>query len=79
MAMPPVPPEEFEPPQLICIEPDDDCAKHVSRTESGQQFFVTTPFAPATGGDPGREFSAVYRFDGNRRLVELGGFPWPTR
>jgi hypothetical protein len=66
-----------QPPTLIAIDHDDYHASRVGRTEDGLQFFVTTPFVPALGGETGCEFLAVYLFDlkGNfleARIDDLG-------
>ena len=34
------------------------------------QFFVTTPFIPALGNEPGREYLAVFLFNSDGRLSE---------
>jgi hypothetical protein len=57
------------PPDLIAIDHDDHYASHVGRTPDGRQFFITTPFIPATS-DAGREFIAVYLFDKEGKLIE---------
>jgi hypothetical protein len=61
-----------QPPELIAIHHDGYHARHVGCTADGLQFFVTTPFVPASGDNPGREFIAVYRFDKNGLLVDAG-------
>jgi hypothetical protein len=66
-----------QPPQLIAIDHDDYHASHVGRTADGEQFFLTTPFVPAIGGNAGREFVALYLFDANgtfreARIDDLG-------
>lgn len=58
------------PPNIIAIDHDDYHASHVGRTGDGSQFFLTTPFVPAIGGNEGREFIALYIFDAKGRLVE---------
>lgn len=50
-------------PKRIAIDHDDYHAEHVGRTADGRQFFLTGPFEPARGGDPGGEFNALYLFD----------------
>ena len=50
-------------PEKIAIAHDDYHAEHVGRTRDGRQFFVTTPFVPH-----GREFIAVYLFDGDSHV-----------
>ncbi|MEO8609821.1 MAG: hypothetical protein ABI690_18155 [Chloroflexota bacterium] len=59
-----------EPPKLIEIEHDDYHASHVGLTAEGFQFFLTNPFVPASGGSAGREFVALYLFDGKGSLLE---------
>lgn len=59
-----------EPPTLIAIDHDDYYAGRVGTTEEGMQFFVTTPFIPAQGGEPGREFLAVFLFDPGGKFSE---------
>ena len=56
-------------PELIAIDHDDYHASHVGRLPDGRQFFLTTPFLPATGG-AGREFVALYLFDQRGRFLE---------
>jgi hypothetical protein len=58
------------PPRIIAINNDDCCAKCVGRTSDGRQFFLTTPFEPTIGDEPGREFVALYLFDASGSLVE---------
>ena len=53
---------------LIAIDHDDYYAADIGKTEDGRSFFLTTPFEPALGAAPGREFVALYLFD------EAGGF-----
>ena len=60
------------PPGLVAIDHDDHHARHVGRTADGRQFFLTTPFNPASGvgaGDGG-EFVALYLFDAAGGLIE---------
>lgn len=57
-------------PKHIAIDHDDDRARHIGRTSTGQQFFLTTPFEPATNGSPGCEFIALYLFTRRGRLIE---------
>src|SRR5258708_5908691 len=59
-----------EPPSHIAIDHDDYHAEHVGRTSDGRQFFLTTPFEPATGGRTGEEFVALYPFDDDGKLLE---------
>ena len=58
-----------ERPDIVAIDPDDYLARHVDRTSDSRQFFLTTPFVPAAGGE-GREFLALYLFDADGRLLE---------
>lgn len=51
------------PPKLITLDHDDYAAKYVGHVKDGRQFFLTTPFVPAMGEEPGREFLALYVFD----------------
>ena len=37
-----------KPPKLFPINHDDYHAKHIGTTADGRQFFLTTPFVPAT-------------------------------
>ena len=55
---------------MIAIDHDDYHASHVGRLPDGRQFFLTTPFVPATGDKLGREFVALYLFEGNGSLLE---------
>ena len=57
-------------PARIPIAHDDHHAGRIGRLDDGRQFFVTTPFVPALGSDPGREFVAVYLFDAAGALIE---------
>jgi hypothetical protein len=59
-----------QPPPLIAIDHDDSYAEHVGRTADGRQFFITTPFLPENGDDPGREFLAVYLFSREGKFLE---------
>ncbi len=59
-----------KPANLIAIDRDDYHASRVGSTKDGVQFFVTTPFIPALGNDPGREFLAVFLFDSNGKFSE---------
>jgi hypothetical protein len=51
------------PPKTVALDHDDYAAEYVGRTKDGRQFFLTTPFVPAVGDEPGREFIALYVFD----------------
>jgi hypothetical protein len=63
-------PIDREPPKRIRIVPDEHRARYVGRTESGQQFFITTPFEPNGGDRGGRSFIAVYLFGADGVLVD---------
>jgi hypothetical protein len=43
---------------------------HVGRTVDGRQVFLTTPFVPAVGGIPGREFIALFLVDRLCRFID---------
>lgn len=58
------------PPELVAIDHDDYHAEHIGRTADGRQFFLTSPFVPATGGGAGREFVARYLFDAQGHLLD---------
>ena len=58
------------PPELVAIEHDDYHAQHVGHTADGRQFFLTTPFVPAIGGDAGCEFMALYFFDADGHFLD---------
>jgi hypothetical protein len=51
------------PPKIIALDHDDFAAEYVGHAKDGHQFFLTTPFVPAVGQEPGREFIALYVFD----------------
>jgi hypothetical protein len=59
-------------PDLIAINHDDYHAEHVGRTADGRQFFLTTPFVPASyvGANDGNEFVALYLFDEAGKLLD---------
>jgi hypothetical protein len=57
-------------PELLTIEPDDHHAQHVGTLSDGRQFFLTTPFEPAIGDNPGCEYIALYLFDKSGAVVE---------
>jgi hypothetical protein len=57
-------------PEIIAINHDDYYAKHVGWTADDRQFFLTTPFIPATRPGGGREFLALYLFDEEGNLLE---------
>lgn len=50
-------------PELIAIEHDNYAARYIGVLLDGRQFFLTTPFVPAIGGEAGREFVALFLFD----------------
>ncbi|GEM_PF-384505 len=57
-------------PETFPICHDDYHAKHIGWTADGRQFFLTTPFVPARGEDPGCEFIALFLFDRTGKLIE---------
>lgn len=57
-------------PERITIEHDDYHAEHVGRTADGRQFFLTTPFEPATGDSQGAEYVALFLFDREGNLLD---------
>jgi hypothetical protein len=57
-------------PPRVRIDHDDYHAKHVGRASRGEQSFLNGPFVPAVRANPGREFIAVYLFDGAGALIE---------
>jgi hypothetical protein len=54
----------------VTLDPDEYHAEHVGWTESGRQFILREPFIPATDGNAGCEFLAVYLFDPQGNFVE---------
>ena len=58
-------------PKIIAIEHDDYEARHIGQLPDGRQFFLTTPFIPAFGGNAGREFVALFLFDKNGHFLEV--------
>jgi len=58
------------PPELIAIDHDDFHASSIGRTADGRQFFLTTPFEPASANSAGNEFIALYLFDERGGLIE---------
>jgi hypothetical protein len=58
------------PPKTVSLAHDDYAARYVGRTADGRQFFLTQPFVPAIGGNPGREFLALYLFDKDGALLD---------
>lgn len=59
---------ELKYPETILICHDDYHAQYIGRTSDGNQFFLTTPFVPASE-DEGCEFIALYKLDSNGALV----------
>jgi hypothetical protein len=59
------------PPKLVTLDHNEYEAEHVGRTKDGRQFFLTTPFVPALGKEPGREFIALYVFDKAGHLLSV--------
>jgi hypothetical protein len=57
-------------PKLIAINHDDYHAEHVGHLPDGRQFFLTNPFDPALGKNPGCEFVALYIFNAAGDLLE---------
>jgi len=57
-------------PKQIPINHDDYQAKHIGKLGDGRQFFLTTPFVPAIGNNPGRAFLVLYLFDKKGKLLE---------
>jgi hypothetical protein len=58
------------PPDLVAIDHDDYHAEHIGRTSDSRQFFLTTPFEPASPGSEGCEFVALYTFDKSGTLLD---------
>jgi hypothetical protein len=58
------------PPKILAIEHDDYHAEYVGRTADGRQFFLTTPFEAAIGGNAGCEYLALFIFDRKGDLIE---------
>ncbi len=59
-----------KPPKLIAIDHDDYRAEHVGRMPDGRQFFLTTPFEPASEKSEGCEYVALYLFDKKGKLID---------
>lgn len=57
-------------PTLVALDRDDYHAEHVGRLADGRQFFLTTPFEPASERHPGGEYVALYLFDSSGRLLD---------
>ena len=51
------------PPRFVRINHDDYHAKHVGKVASGDQFFLTFPFAPRDDSQLGGNYIALYLFD----------------
>ncbi len=58
-------------PKVVALDHDDFAAEYVGWTKDGRQFFLTTPFVPGShsGGEPSREFLALYLFDKAGALI----------
>ena len=56
-------------PNSFLIKHDDNHAEHIGRMKDGRQFFLTKPFVPAAGNEPGCEFIALFAFDREGKLV----------
>ena len=63
-------------PDTFPIMHDDYHADRIGILPDGAQFFVTTPFRPATDDDPGEEYLAVFIFeaDGAFREARIDSF-----
>jgi len=57
-------------PETFLINHDDYHAKHIGRTTDQRQFFLTTPFVPAIGGEAGGEFVALFTFDADGKFLD---------
>jgi hypothetical protein len=58
-------------PDIIAIDHDDYHAEFVGIAENGQQFFLTTPFAPYRDDQAnGAEYVALFLFDEDGKLVD---------
>lgn len=57
-------------PKTFPINHDDYHAKHIGRLADGRQFFLTTPFVPAVGKQPGCEFVALFLFAADGTFLE---------
>ena|SRR5579883_1456497 len=58
------------PPKTIAINHDDYHAEHIGRTADGRQFFLTTPFEPATDHNEGCEYIALFFFDMKGKFLD---------
>ena len=59
-----------QPPSTIALDTDEYHARYVGHTLDGLQIFITAPFIPASIGEPGRVFVAVYLFNSTGTLIE---------
>ena len=59
------------PPTLIAINHDSRHANHIGHTDDGRQFFLTTPFIPATPTAHRKDFIALYIFTPDGQLLEI--------
>lgn len=59
-----------EPPDHLAIDHDDHHAEHVGRLSDGRQFFLTTPFVPGIGDEPGCEYVALFLFSADGIFLE---------
>ncbi|NYZ66065.1 hypothetical protein H0A36_08570 [Endozoicomonas sp. SM1973] len=57
-------------PTKVAINHDNYHAEHIGRTTDELQFFLTTPFEPATNDSDGCEYIALFKFDLNGNLVD---------
>jgi hypothetical protein len=63
-------PHQVGAPELIAIDQDDYHAELVGTTASGQQFFITNLFRPASADSPRQEYLAVFLFNEDGDLVD---------
>jgi hypothetical protein len=49
-------------PERVAIDHDDHHAEFIGSLADGRQFFLTTPFEPATATHPGCEYVALFLF-----------------
>ena len=59
-----------DPPKLVAINHDDYHAKHVGTLSDGRQFFLTTPFVPASRDNLGCEYVALFLFDSGGDFID---------
>jgi hypothetical protein len=57
-------------PKLVAINHDDYHAKHVGTLSNGRQFFLTAPFEPASGNNPGCEYVALFLFGSEGDFID---------